>query len=49
MKGFLAWLWHQHHWETTDRRERLSGDAVIGLVYILRCKDCGDIRYRSYP
>ena len=50
MKGVLAWLWHQHHWETIDKRElmHVKDSYRIGIVYILKCKDCGDVTFRSW-
>jgi uncharacterized Zn finger protein len=34
---------HDHKYEIIKER-RLESDGAIGVIYVLRCKNCGDIK-----
>lgn len=47
------WQWltdrHRHEWETIEVGEavRVKDETVVGKVYTLRCKVCGDVESRK--
>jgi uncharacterized protein CbrC (UPF0167 family) len=55
MKKLLRFLWtgswHDHHWEIHEIRTVVdkNDDDILGDKYILRCKDCGEMKlFKTY-
>lgn len=45
MKEWLKRLFHRHQWDVYEKASITGSDGhQKGVMYIMRCKECGDIK-----